>query len=204
MYTVGLTGGIASGKNAATDMFAELGVEIIDADIIAREIVEPGQPALKEIEATFGPEAICEDGSMNRPFMRELVFSDDDKRDMLNAITHKRIIETMFHRAEVSQSPYCILSVAILIEIGVADLVDRVIVVDIPEQMQIERVMARDNQTEEQARNILKAQLPRLERLARADDVLDNTSTLDELRKRVEGAHQQYLLFAKAKNASEK
>lgn len=202
MYTVGLTGGIASGKNAATDIFAELGVEIIDADIIAREVVEPGQPALKEIEATFGPEAICEDGSMNRPFMRELVFSDDDKRDMLNAITHKRIIETMFHRAEISESPYSILSVAILIEIGVADMVDRVVVVDVPEQMQIERVMARDNQSEEQARNILNAQLSRQERITRADDVLENTSTLADLRKRVEALHQQYLSLAEAKNSN--
>lgn len=202
MYTVGLTGGIASGKNAATDIFAELGIEIIDADIISREIVEPGQPALKEIEATFGPEAICEDGTMNRPYMRELVFSDDEKRDLLNAITHKRIIETMFHRAELSKSPYCILSVAILIEIGVADLVDRVVVVDVPEEVQVERLMARDNQSEQQSRNILNAQMPRQERLNRADDVIDNTSSLEGLRERITALHQQYLQLAEAKQSA--
>ena len=196
MLVVGLTGGIGSGKTAVSDAFARRGVPIIDTDLLARALVEPGQPALAEIAAQFGPACLDADGALDRAYLRKTVFADPERRKRLEAILHPRIRQAVDERLAAIHTPYCLVVIPLLIETGMADLAQRILVVDVPEDIQIQRVMARDQATEAQARDILAAQASRRERLALADDVIDNSGDLADVDAKVERLHRYYLALA--------
>ena len=197
MFVVGLTGGIASGKTAVSNAFAALDVPIIDTDMIARELVTPGQPALGEIAAQFGQAYLTEQGELNRSHLRELIFADNAARQRLEAILHPRIQQTVQQHLTQLQTPYCIVVIPLLVETGGRGYINRVLVVDVAESLQIERVMARDKIDAEQARQILAVQASREQRLAKADDVIDNSGSLTALQTAVLALHQRYLQLAK-------
>ncbi len=189
---IGLTGGIASGKSAVADRFAELGVPIIDTDVIARDVVEPGQPALDEIRQRFGERVIDAAGNLDRRHLRQIIFADDGARLDLEAILHPRIGNEVRQQAANRDGPYQVIVVPLLVNSALRDFVDRILVVDCSEDTQIERLLARDTETTEQARRILAAQSSRDERLAIADDIIANDGTLNELGERVRALDSQY------------
>ena len=193
---VGLTGGIASGKSTVADLFAALGVPVIDTDIIAREVVEPGQPALDEIRAEFGEGVLAADGGLDRARMRELVFSDHELRRTLEAILHPRIGAAAIDQASAAGGVYQIIVVPLLTESALKDAMHRILVVDCSEETQLQRLLKRDTETVAQAQRILAAQASREERLAIADDVITNDASLDELRNQVTALHHRYLELA--------
>ncbi len=182
---IGLTGGIASGKSTVADMFAELGVPVIDTDVIAREIVKPGAAALREIRARFGDEFIDAAGNLDRAAMRRLIFADDSARLDLEAILHPRIGVETRRQADAAGGPYQIIVVPLLAGSPLLQFVDRVLVVDCNEDTQIKRLLARDAETIDQARSILAAQASREQRLDLADDVVDNDRDIDSARQQV-------------------
>ena len=190
---VGLTGGIASGKSVVADMFAELGAAVIDTDVIAREVVMPGRPALDEIREAFGDAAFASDGSLDREAMRRQIFADDASREQLEAILHPRIQRETIRQAEAAGGDYQIIVVPLLVESSLRAFVDRVLVVDCSEETQIGRLLARDAESIQRARRILAAQASREERLAIADDVIHNDSDLDATRRQVQALHEKYL-----------
>ena len=196
MLVVGLTGGIGSGKTAVSDRFARLGAPVIDTDLLARELVEPGQPALAEIVAAFGSDCLDRDGRLHRARLRERVFADPAGRRWLEAILHPRIRALARERIAGLTVPYCLLVIPLLAETGMTDLVDRVLVVDAPEAEQVRRVMARDGVTEEQARRVLAAQADRSQRLALANEIVENAGDLAALDHQVAALHQYYLTLA--------
>lgn len=193
---IGLTGGIASGKSTVADMFADLGVPVIDTDVIAREVVRPGQPALYQIREAFGDGVIAPDGTLDRAAMRAIVFGDAAARRRLEAILHPRIGEATRTQADAAGGAYQIIVVPLLVESSLREFVDRVLVVDCDEDTQIARLLARDAETEAQARRILAAQSSRAERMAIADDVIGNNADLDGTREQVEALHGRYLAMA--------
>ncbi|WP_108446571.1 dephospho-CoA kinase [Halomonas denitrificans] len=196
---IGVTGGIASGKSTVARAFAALGIPWVDADDVAREIVEPGEPALDEIAAHFGAAVITADGRLDRRALREVVFADEAQRHRLEAITHPRIRERLtahLARLEARSAPYVLLVSPLLFESGQAALVDRCLVIDVPEAVQIARTAARDDVDEAQARAIVAAQMPRRERLARADDVIDNAAGEDALARQVAELDRRYRALA--------
>lgn len=193
IYTVVLTGGIASGKTAVSDHFARLGVPVIDTDRIARDIVEPGQPALQSIADSFGPGILDGDGALDRREMRNLIFFDPVLKSRLENILHPLISKEVLRQLGRQTGPYCILVIPLFAESSSYTWVDRVLVVDVPEEVQIERVMARDLIGREQAEAILQAQTSRQGRLELADDVLDNSGSFSDLKKQVEKLHRFYL-----------
>lgn len=193
MLRVGLTGGIGSGKSTVSDMFASLGVPIIDSDVIAREVVEPGRTGLRQIVARFGSETLNHDGTLNRQHLRNLVFDDADARKDLEQILHPLIRERSNEHLANLNTPYAILSIPLLVETGLTSSVDRVLVVDCPEQIQLERICKRDSITPDRARAIMESQCGRSKRLGAADDIIDNNQPLDELRHKVEALHNKYL-----------
>ena len=185
---IGLTGGIASGKSTVARAFAALGAPWVDADDVAREVVEPGEPALAEIAERFGARVLNDDGTLNRRALREIVFADERERRWLESATHPRIRERLIEhlaRFHASGAPYGLLVSPLLFESGQSEMVDRTLVIDVPEALQIERTAARDDVDADQARAIVAAQMPRHERLARADDVLDNGGSEEAMRRRV-------------------
>lgn len=184
-YRVGLTGGIASGKSVVADMFADLGVPIIDTDVIAREVVEPGQPALEEIRERFGEHMLDASGNLDRMAMRKEIFANEQSRSDLETILHPRIGAETRRQADAADGDYQIIVVPLLVSSPLRHFVDRVLVVDCDPNTQIQRLLARDTETEEQARKILAAQTSREERLAIADDVIRNDGDLEQLRERV-------------------
>jgi len=196
---IGLTGGIASGKSTVADMFADLGVHVIDTDVIAREVVLPGQPALAEIREAFGAGVIAADGTLDRPAMRSIVFGDDAARRRLESILHPRIGKTTREQADAAGGPYQVIVVPLLVESSLRAFVDRVLVVDCDEDTQVARLLARDAESEDQARRMLAAQSTRAERLAIADDVVANGSALEDTREQVLALHQRYLHEAAAR-----
>ena len=196
-FVVGLTGGIASGKSTVAEHFAVLGVPVIDADAVAREVVTPGEPALAQLVAAFGEDIVTSEGELDRARLREAAFSDDGHRRQLEAILHPAIGERMQQRINEADSPYVIQMVPLLVETGGHQLVDRVLVVDAPESTQIERVTARDNVPAEQAEAILRAQADRDHRLAHADDVIVNDGDPEHLAAWVTELHQAYLEMAR-------
>ena len=190
---IGLTGGIASGKSTVADLFAELGVPVIDTDIIAREVVVPGQPALNEIRATFGDAVILPDGTLDRTAMRRLVFADDGNRRALEAILHPRIQQETTRQSGEAGGNYQLIVVPLLTESPLKSFVDRVLVVDCDEDTQIERLLSRDADSIEQARRILEAQASRSERLAIADDIIHNDASLAATASQVSALHDSYV-----------
>lgn len=191
-----LTGGIASGKTAVSDRFAALGVPVIDTDRIAHEIVEPGQPALQRIAETFGPEFLDADGHLDRRKMRQAIFADPERKKRLERMLHPIIAEEALRQVHAAQGPYCIVVIPLYTESARWAWIDRILVVDVPEDLQIERVMRRDETTREQARAILAAQSGRQERLPLADDVIENDGTLERLEAEVERLHGKYLALS--------
>lgn len=189
---IGVTGGIASGKSVVADMFAALGAVIIDTDVIARDVVMPGQPALEEIREAFGPGVIAEDGTLDRRAMRKRIFEDEPLRERLESILHPRIRDETFRRASVAGGDYQLIVVPLLAESPLKDYVDRILVVDCDEETQVRRLLDRDAETVEQAQRILAAQASREERLAIADDVIDNGGSLEDTRRQVEALHGLY------------
>jgi len=197
-FVIILTGGIASGKTAVSDRFAALGVPVIDTDIIAREVVAPGTPALKEVVDAFGPDILDASGSLDRMRMRGIVFSNPISKQKLEAILHPAIAASVREKISVLTSDYCILVVPLLVESGSYQWADRVLVVDVSEETQVTRVMARDISTREQAQAIINSQASRAERLALADDVIDNSGDLGALDAEVARLHHRYRELANA------
>ena len=197
MYVVAITGGIGSGKTTIANQFAALGIEVVDADLIAREVVEPGTPALTAIASHFGPGILDEQGRLDRRALRERIFSDPAAKSWLNALLHPIIRSEMLRQCAAANSPYCLLVVPLLVENRLTELADRVLVIDVDEATQIERTCRRDGVNREQAQAILASQASRSERLAMADDVLDNQSgTTETIRARILALHETYLAFA--------
>lgn len=195
-FVVGLTGGIGSGKSAATAYFEKLGIDIVDADEVARDVVAPGSEGLKEIVNRFGNSILLEDGNLNRAALREKVFSDINEKNWLNNLLHPLIRLRMQHLISESTSPYCILSVPLLVENKLTEMCNYVVVVDCPETMQLERALKRDGSTEETIRNIMASQATRNERIEAADTVLDNSTTLSALSAQIEDLHNTLLALS--------
>ena len=193
---IALTGGIASGKTEVSRRFAQLGVPVVDTDKIGRELVRPGQPLLASIARAFGAWVLDASGALDRRRLRDKVFSDPDSRHQLEALMHPRIRNEAARQVAASPGPYCILVVPLLAESGDFPGIDRVLVVDVQPEVQIERVMRRDGSGRDQALAILAAQASRTDRLAIADDVIDNSGTLAELDARVRELHERYLELA--------
>lgn len=197
MYVVAITGGIGSGKTTVANQFATLGIEVIDADLIAREVVEPGTPALTAIANHFGPGILDEQGRLDRRVLRERIFSEPAAKHWLNALLHPLIRSEMLRQCAAASSPYCLLVVPLLVENRLMALADRVLVIDVDEATQIERTCRRDGVSRAQVEAILAAQASRAERLAVADDVLDNQSgTSETILARILALHETYLAFA--------
>jgi len=196
-FCVALTGGIASGKSAVCVRFATHGVEVIDADVVARDLVAPGMPALREVVSTFGAAILDSRGGLDRAAMRERVFADTNARRRLEAILHPRVRAVLRERASAARGPYVMLAIPLLVESG-GDYrwVDRVLVVDVPREVQHARLIARDGITDALADSMLDAQASRKQRLAIADDVIVNDGTLADLDQRVAALHAKYLALA--------
>lgn len=197
MLKIGLTGGIGSGKTTVSDQFAELGVPVLDTDIIARQVVVPGSAVLAALVAEFGEDITNPDGSLDRAKMRERIFGDDAARATLEQIIHPAIKTAL--RAEMAKldNPYCILVIPLLLEKSWQDVVDRVLVVDAPDNLRMERVKQRNKLNEQQIKAIMDSQAPREARLMEADDVIVNDSNLQQVRQEVERLHSVYRQLAK-------
>lgn len=203
-YTVALTGGIGSGKSTVADEFAHLGVTVIDADIIARQVVEPGTPGLLAIAEKFGPQMINDDGSLNRRRLRERIFAHSEDKAWLNALLHPLIQQETRRQMQASTSPYLLWVVPLLVENRLTDKADRVLVVDVPKETQIERTIRRDGVSREHAEHILAAQATREQRLAAADDVIENMGSADAVASHVARLHDKYLMLASQAASQEK
>ena len=197
VFRVGLTGGVASGKSTVTRFFGALGVPIIDTDQVARDVVEPGQPPLERLVERFGPSILTEDGHLDRPALRNIVFSDPKARADLEALTHPAIGAAVQARSAIAGGPYQILVLPLLVEKSLGSQLDRVLVVDCAEELQIKRLQARDGSTVEQAQAILNAQASRAARVKAAHDLITNEGAVGDLRDRVATLHAQYLELAK-------
>ncbi|WP_297189020.1 dephospho-CoA kinase [uncultured Porticoccus sp.] len=196
MFTVGLTGGIGSGKSAVAQLFRQHGITVVDADQAAREAVLPGSPALAKIRAHFGAAVLKEDGSLNRAWLRDAVFADPEQRQWLEALLHPAIAVLIDEALNSATSPYAILESPLLLETSQHALVDRVLVVDVSEATQVARAVRRDGSDEAQIRAIMDAQISRHGRLGRADDIIDNDGPLAALEPAVAALHQRYLALA--------
>ena len=196
-YTVALTGGIASGKTLVSDAFGTLAVPVVDTDLIAHNLVEPGQPALREIEEVFGSGVIDSSGRLDRQKLRVLVFANTGMRTKLETILHPRIRQVTSETVAKITFAYCILVIPLLVEKGSYPNIDRVLVVDVAPEIQINRLMARDNSDFKQAKQVLASQASREQRLEIADDVLENSGSPQEARDKVARFHQKYLKLAK-------
>ncbi len=197
MLRIGLTGGIASGKSAASDCFASLGVPVIDTDLISRELVDPGTEGLQQVVENFGESVLDETGKLDRARLRAIVFASDDKRQLLEDILHPAIrnrVEELV--AEITQAPYVIIVIPLLFETRYPIPVDRVLLVDVNEDLQLERLIQRDNLNREQARAMLRAQTTRQQRLKNADDIIRNNGSIEELHAQLRTLHHDYLVMA--------
>jgi len=192
-FIVGLTGGIGSGKSTVSELFHDQGIQVIDADTIARDLVIPDTPCFKAIVEHFGEDVLETTGTLNRTYLRELIFNDDNQRKWLESLLHPAIRKEIDHQISEIESTYIILSVPLLIESDQYDFVDRVLVIDIPENIQIARIKIRDANTEELIQEIIASQVSREMRLNRADDIIDNSGSQDTLRQKVLVLHEHYL-----------
>ena len=199
MLVVGLTGGVGSGKSTVADLFAELGVPVIDTDVIAHQLTAPGSVVLEAIRLAFGESVMQPDGTLDRAALRRRVFADAGDRRRLEAILHPRIREVVGQSLAALTAPYALVVIPLLVETGgYDDVLDRVLLVDCPEDLQIARVMARSGLAEDEARAILSAQAGRAERFAAANDVVVNAASAAGLRPQVAALHQRYLGLAAA------
>ncbi|WP_312228634.1 dephospho-CoA kinase [Pseudescherichia sp.] len=203
-YTVALTGGIGSGKSTVANQFLKNGVSVVDADVIARQVVEPGAPALRAIAAHFGPEILQPDGTLNRRLLRERIFASPDDKRWLNALLHPLIHEETQRQIAEATSPYVLWVVPLLVENQLHTKADRVLVVDVSPETQISRTMERDGVTREHAEHILAAQATREARLAVADDVINNNGAPDAVASDVARLHEAYLRYASQVVSQEK
>lgn len=192
MLTIGLTGGIGSGKSTVANLFNALGVPVYDTDIIARKLVEPGQPALEEIIATFGKDIIDAKGHLDRQKLKQRIFASDEAKDKLEKILHPRIRESLLAKINNCTAPYCIAVIPLLVEKHWQTVVDRVLLVDVSEETQIQRTQQRDELTESTVKRIVGSQATRAQRLAVADDVINNDITPDKLQAEIQRLHEKY------------
>lgn len=197
MLRVGLTGGVASGKSLVAEMFAALGTPIVDTDRIAREVVGPGTPGIAAVRAAFGAAIIAADGSLDRTKLGDLVFEDGAARGRLESILHPLIRAETQARLAAIEAPYALVVVPLLLETDFATLVDRVLVVDCPREMQLDRLMRRNSTTRRRAESVVAAQIDRAARLDAADDVIDNSGTLEHTRDQVAALHAKYVGLAR-------
>lgn len=197
MLIVGLTGGIASGKTTVSDLFAHLGAKVIDADVAAREVVAPGSEGLAYICRQFGDKMLTPKGTLDRQALRRHIFADDAARKQLEGFLHPRIRARMWEQLATGDFPYALMVVPLLVETDFARLVDRILVVDTPVEVQRRRLIERDNCTAEQADAILAAQTTRERRLAAADDVVVNDARIDQVEPQVHALHQSYVQLSR-------
>lgn len=200
MLKVGLTGGIGSGKTAVSDRFAELGAPVIDTDILAREVVEPGEPALDELVDAFGDDILDGDGALDREKLRRIAFADPDNKRRLESIVHPAIRERVANRLkelEKQDVPYCIIVVPLLVETNFQELVDRVLVVEAPRERRIQWVMKRSGLSREEVEQFMDSQASSEARRHVAHDIIENNGTLDELLEHVDRLHAKYLVVPK-------
>lgn len=202
MYRIGLTGGIASGKTTIANMFGELGAVLIDTDVIARQVVARGTVGLDHVVETFGADVLDAVGALDRRQLREIVFADESRRRDLEAILHPLIREETQRQMQQSDGPYQVIVVPLLVESPLRNTLDRIVVVDCPEDVQLERLLARDAESSQQARRIIQSQASRAERLSIADDVIVNDGSIDDAKCRVRALHDRYLEFAAAADTS--
>jgi len=202
MLKIGLTGGIASGKSTICQLFSSYDIPIIDADIIARQVVEPDQPAFQQVVQQFGSEIIQQDGQLNRPFLRQLIFSNPDAKIQLENILHPKISLELQRQSDALDTAYCILDIPLLIESKLQDSVERILVIDISAEKQLERLCLRDKVSAEDAQLIITNQCSQQQRLAVADDVIDNNKSPDIVAKAIFDLHQKYLTIANSTTSS--
>ena len=198
MFVVGITGGIGSGKSAVTDHLETLDITVVDADKVARVVVEPGTSGLAAIVEHFGEDILLADGGLDRAALRKIVFDNPEERKVLEGITHPRIRDEIARQLSEASSPYVVLSSPLLLESGQNTFTDYVVVVDVPEELQLRRTMARDDNSEALVKQIMAAQLDRQTRLARADTSITNDASLEQLCERVEAMHEDLLVRAAA------
>ena len=197
MLIIGVTGGIGSGKTTVTNRFTEKGIHIVDSDIIAREVVAPNSPALEKIKSHFGTDITLPDNSLNRKKLRSIIFSDEKEKTWLESLLHPIIHSETQRQLHASQSAYTILVSPLLLESQAKSLVDRILVVDIPEQHQASRASERDNSSTAEIQKIIDSQMPRQKRLQFADDVVDNSGSIEATHKQVDELHTKYLTLTK-------
>lgn len=195
-YIVGLTGGIGSGKSAASAWFQQQDILVVDADIVAREVVEVGQPALIEIQKHFGGWVLDEQGCLNRSALRDYIFKHPEARQQLEAITHPVIRSAIIQQLNQALSPYAILASPLLFETDQHLLCQRSLLIDVPVELQLVRTSQRDGQSREQIERIIAVQMPRLEKQKRAHDIVDNSGTLEDLYQQLQPLHEHYLQLA--------
>ena len=200
-YLVGLTGGIGSGKSTVSAMFRELGVEVMDTDVIARELVCPGSPLLQAIRKHFGAAVMSSDGTLNRAALRDIVFQDLREKDWLEKLLHPAIRSEIADRIRTCEGDYVILVVPLLMETGDYNFLDRILVVDVPSDLQVARACQRDGSDEKLINKIIATQVSRQERLQRADDIIDNSVSLEDLQRHVRQLHAQYQQAARQGSA---
>ncbi|MGI2201938.1 dephospho-CoA kinase [Shewanella baltica] len=200
-FVVGLTGGIGSGKTTVANLFAAEGITLVDADIVAREVVAPGSTGLEAIVTHFGAEILTPEGELDRAKLRQRIFSHPKEREWLNQLLHPMIRQEMLAQVEKATSAYVIMVVPLLFENGLDRLVNRTLVVDISPELQINRTVKRDNVDASQVNNIISSQCSRSEKLARADDIIDNQGEISTLKREVQALHQRYLQLSGTDNA---
>ena len=200
MLKIGLTGGIGCGKTTVAKIFGQLNIPVIDADAIAHQLVAIGQPALAEIRQVFGADFLNPDGSLNRKKLKDVIFSDRQQKQKLEALLHPLVYQAIHTQLAQLQAPYCIISIPLLFETGMTGLVDRILVVDCPVKTQIERVQQRDNITTDRILAIIDSQVSRTFRKSHADDVIDNSKTDDRLAEAVKKLHNSYLSLSASRD----
>ena len=196
MLIIGLTGGIGSGKSVASDKFKSLGVAVVDADVASRTVVEPGKPALKEIQDHFGSGIITAEGKLDRNKLREIIATDAKERKWLESVLHPKIGEQITKEISESNSVYTLFVAPLLLETNSQEMCSRVVVVDVPKDVQIRRTAKRDKVSSNQVEQMVAAQMKREKRLEKADDVLLNSGTIEDLEKQVEELHKKYIQMA--------
>ncbi len=189
---IGLTGGIGSGKSTACEIFSGLGVPVIDADAIAHKVVKPGMPALQSIIDEFGVNIMTKDGCLNSKKLRDRIFINETDRKKLESILHPIIYEKISHEAENINSSYCIIFIPLLLETGVSDIIDRILIIDVPKELQLSRASVRDNASLNDIERIIQAQISRDDRLAAADDIINNEGDFKNLRRQIYELHEFY------------